>query len=221
MFVNLKSRSLSILFVGIFLLGSGITPAAAQLSPTVPSYGLNFPPEVYWSCDAMYVDLMVHANSWWVGGTPAGYVMPTTADGYPASLPSGKVATCIISTGGYQAGIFNFYGKGSFTPIFMAGQNVIVPGTLVVQNNITTCQLKLASNPAPAFPQGTGWYLMGISNIDPNNPPDDFHITPAKYGEWPNVKKQFTDEFINGFGMFSTVRGWGMYGYGGPVGPRI
>jgi hypothetical protein len=208
--------------LGVVLVSvSGIYPPAlaqsAQLPPSVPSYGMNFQPESYWSCDAMYVDLMVHANKWSVPGAPSGYVMPTTYDGYPASLPVGNAACCIISTGGYKPGIYNFYGKGGFTPTFMQGKNYLVPGTFVNQNNITTCQLNLPASPVPAIPQPNGWFLLDIANIDPNNPPDDFHLIPAEYGEWPNVKQQFTNDFINGFGMFSTVRGWGMYGYTGPT----
>ncbi len=166
-------------------------------------YGMVLAQSNYYSANGEFVDMLVHANNWKSVGAPAGYVQPLTATGYPSS---GR-AFCIVCPMGYQSGIANFYGKGDFT-LTMNGGNLItlVPGTFHKQDNITRCQFKITV-PPPSFPGQHPWALMGVSDINPLNPPDDFHlICPGRYKAWPETQEVFTDEFLAAERPFSIWR---------------
>ncbi len=166
-------------------------------------YGMVLAGSNYASCNGEFVDMLVHASAWSVWDVPAG--SPTlTADGYPAA----GTANCIVCPMGYQSGICSFYGKGDFT-LNMDPKGTyfkMIPGTLQKQDNITRCQFQVNVPPA-GFPGSSPWALMGVSNINPLNPPDDFHlICPGRYKAWPETQEIFTDAFLAAESPFSIWR---------------
>jgi phage tail protein X len=179
---------------------------------------MNVSPITYYSANAEFVDMMIHANSWspsfWPP-PPKGAVVtfPLTANGYPSApptYPGGPAnvgAACLVSPSGYQAGICNFYGEGDFT-LNLTGQFTMIPGTLSKVNNITRCQFQMQPPPT-SYPSTYVSSILRLNNINPTgkNPPNNFHLICPGYKPYPESNPIFTPEFLAMEAPFSIYRG--------------
>ncbi len=154
---------------------------------------------------AKYVNMLASAGPWYpaFSATPIADLTPT---GYPTSTPSSGMAAAFFSVMGYRPGLAYFSGKGNFTVAFFPPSIIsVVPGTMIHENNTTSCVVKLTP-PASGFPGGQSNVPIQLTNIDPLHPPDDFKlICPGPYG--PNSKQVFTNDFLAAERPFSIIRG--------------
>ncbi len=174
---------------------------------TGTSFGTNLWSSTYYNPDNMYVDLFMHCTGWFNNTTP-----PTlNSEGYPVS----GSATCLMDTGGYPSGIYQFYGKGKFTIDFRGSSysnwpnNGTIPGTQQTVNGVTTALVQITTLPADlgaynGSPQGS--LLCDITVTDPNDLPTDFHLIEPGYKAWPDTNAEFTNEFLQALQPFTCFR---------------
>ena len=216
------------LLISLILNTALLTVLPVYSSQAKTTYGVvTCTPNVYYSPDGGYVDILRKANGWYYGGQ----VPPLTSSGYPTTNPGGNALDSFFTVLGYGPGIvrFNFYGKGIFD-LSIGGPGVtywdppnngIVPGTLkktVDQNGVTTTTCQIEFNiPQPVFYFGNGdggvplnW--LSLDNINPdqaaNGNPDDFHLTLVGYPAWQDGGNNplYTNEFLKAWSPFACFR---------------
>jgi hypothetical protein len=175
-------------------------PCLAQYAQKT-MYGTNVFQSVYFSTDAMYVDVFMHASGWWTNPSTN---VPLTPSGYPAS----GTATTLFYMSGYPSGDYKFYGKGNFSLNPRGGS--FVSGTLQKNGDVTTALIHFDVEPT----QVGGYYgpasetvcLFDVTVNDPNDPPSEFHLIHPDYPAWPNTNAEFTKAYLRAISPFTCLR---------------
>jgi hypothetical protein len=139
----------------------------------------------------IWTDLHNLAGSW----VPAsGSTVASSADGYPLAN-----ASTYFNADNYPAGNYQFSYSGSATVSFSGAAQLV--GSVSVSGGVTTGTVAFS----PLVGDGKS-IVMQLTNVDPSNPMDNFHLMMPGYGNGTSPAAMFTPQFIQVLQPFSTIR---------------
>ncbi len=179
---------------------NALRPAAEALEPRIAlsaDIGINLDFNESGDGNPMWTDLHNLSGAW---GSTSGSTLSLSADGYPLA----NASTWFNATN-YPAGNYEFSYTGAGTVSFSgAGQLV---GPVTVSDGVTTGTVAFSD------PPGTGAIIsMALTNVNPSDPMDNFHLMMPGYGNGTTPAPMFTPDFIRSLQPFSNIRfmDWGM-----------
>jgi hypothetical protein len=171
-----------------------IRPTAEGLEPRMmlsADIGVNLEPNSTGADNPIWTDLHNLASPW----VPlSGSTVSLSPDGYPLAD-----ASTTFDAVDYPAGNYEFSYTGAGTVLFSgAGQLV---GSVTVSGGVTTGTV------AFGYTTGArGLIDMQLTNVNPSNPMDNFHLMIPGYGNGTTPEPMYTPAFLQALQPFSTIR---------------
>ncbi len=168
-------------------LGYGLEDAVRRY-PASDRFGMNLTGVTWYVSNIPFWDVMKTARPWrGLEADSSQYAIETDGRGYPV-LEEGQTAATWVLNDVYPEGLYTFTYEGSFSySIEAEGLQIVTetPGEVILQGD------------------PTGYMKLSIWDLDPEDPPRDFHLWLPGYGERTGP---FTPLFLEHLKPFGTFR---------------
>ena len=162
-----------------------LIPAAERLEPRIAlsaEIGVNLGPNTEWNNDPIWTDLHNLASSW----TPTHGLKPCSE---PPTAILWQMPRSAFATENYPDGNYEFSYTGAGTVAFSdVGQ---LAGPVTVSDGVTTGTVVVNH----ALGDGN-WLTMQVTDVNPSNPMDNFHLMMPGYGNGTTPEPMFTPAFL-------------------------